>query len=239
MPFWDLYSYFYSLSLGNLFPYRSLLDDLSNTLDIKQGQSVLDAGCGPGLVIGKILEENKGKIISITGLDINRTMIGHARRRCKNLPNVKLQVADLNRSLEFPDGTFDKVICSNTLYALEEPHAVISEFHRVLKPGGTLIIANPKPNAGQSALIREHISAVNRLTPFHGKIHQILLSLLLIPVHLVVIAINKIIVDKGRRGQYHFLTEKDFLRTLQEVGFRNIHTTSCYAGQNWLVRAER
>jgi ubiquinone/menaquinone biosynthesis C-methylase UbiE len=221
MPFWDLYSYFYSLSLGNLFPYRSLLDDLSNTLDIKQGQSVLDAGCGPGLVIGKILEENKGKIISITGLDINRTMIGHARRRCKNLPNVKLQVADLNRSLEFPDGTFDKVICSNTLYALEEPHAVISEFHRVLKPGGTLIIANPKPNAGQSALIREHI------------------SLLLIPVHLVVIAINKIIVDKGRRGQYHFLTEKDFLRTLQEVGFRNIHTTSCYAGQNWLVRAER
>ena len=239
MAFWDLYSYFYSLSLGNLFPYRSLLEDLYNTLDIKQGQSVLDAGCGSGLVIAKILEENRGREISITGLDSNRTMIRHAHRKCRHFPNVKLQVADLNKSLEFPDSTFDKVICSNTLYALDEPQAVISEFHRVLKPGGALIIANPKPKAGENTLMKEHVSALNKLTPLRRKIRQILLSLLLIPVHLVVIAINRIIIDKARRGQYHFLTEKDLQRVLREVGFRNIQTSSCYADQNWLGRAEK
>ena len=239
MPFWGIYSYFYSLSLRNLFPYRCLLENLNNTLDIKEGESILDAGCGPGLVIEKVLEENKGREISITGVDIDRTMIRHARRRCKDFPNVKLQVADLNRSLEFPDSTFDKVICSNTLYAVEEPHAVISEFHRVLKPGGAMIIVNPKPKAGENALIREHISALNRLTPFYRKIYQILISLLLIPVNLAVIAINKVIVEKARRGQYHFLTEKDLQRIIQEVGFTNIHTRSCYADQNWLVRAEK
>jgi ubiquinone/menaquinone biosynthesis C-methylase UbiE len=239
MSFWDLYSYFYSLSLGNLFPYRSLLEDLYNKLDIKQGQSVLDAGCGPGLVIAKILEEDRGREISITGLDINRTMIRHARRKCRNFPNVKLQVADLNKSLEFPDSTFDKVICSNTLYALDEPQAVISEFHRVLKPGGALIIANPKPKAGENTLMKEHVSALNKLTPLHRKIHQILLSLLLIPVHLVVVTINRVIIDKGRKGQYHFLTEKDLQRVLREVGFTNIQTSPCYADQNWLGRAEK
>lgn len=239
MSFWDLYSYFYSLSLGNLFPYRCLLEDLYNTLDIKRGQSVLDAGCGPGLVIAKILEEDRGTEISITGLDINRTMIRHAHRKCRNFPNVKLQVADLNKSLELPDVTFDRVVCSNTLYALDEPQAVISEFHRVLKPGGALIIANPKPNAGESTLIREHISALNKVTPFYSRMSQILIGLLLIPVHLVVIVINKVIVDKGRGGQYHFLTEKNLQRILEEVGFKNIHTTSCYAGQSWLIGAEK
>ena len=122
MPFWEIYSYFYSLSLRNLFPYRRLLEDLNNALGINERESILDAGCGPGLVIKKVLEENKGKEISITGVDISRTKIRHAYRKYRNLSNVKLQVADLNKSLEFPDATFDKVISSNTLYALEDPH---------------------------------------------------------------------------------------------------------------------
>jgi ubiquinone/menaquinone biosynthesis C-methylase UbiE len=239
MPFWGIYSHFYSLSLANLFPYRSLLEELNNMLNIRERESILDAGCGPGLVIEKILKENRGRQISITGIDIDRRMIGYAHTRCMKLSNVRLQIADLNRSLEFPDNSFDKVICSNTLYALEQPGAAISEFHRVLKPGGAVVIANPKPNAGEGALIREHISALNRLTPLDKKIHHILVSLLLIPVNSIVITINRITVEKGRRGRYHFLTEEDLQRTLQDVGFINIQTRSCYADQNWLVTAQK
>jgi ubiquinone/menaquinone biosynthesis C-methylase UbiE len=239
MLFWEIYSYFYSLSLGNLFPYRRLLEDLNNALDIKGGESILDAGCGPGLVIEKVLEQNPVREVSITGVDVNKTMIRHAHRKCVGLPNVKFQVADLNRSLDFRDSTFDRVVCSNTLYALEEPRAAISEFHRVLKPAGALIIANPKPNAGQNTLIREHISALNRLTPLYRKVYQILISLLLVPVDLVVMAMNRFIIDKARRREYHFLTERDLARILQEIGFRNIQTRSCYAEQDWLVRAEK
>jgi ubiquinone/menaquinone biosynthesis C-methylase UbiE len=239
MPFWEIYSYFYSLSLRNLLPYRSLLEDLNDTLQPRKGESILDAGCGPGLIIEKVLQENKGREISITGIDIDRTMIRHAHDRCQKLSNVKLQFADLNRSLEFPDNSFDKVICCNTLYALEQPAIAISEFHRVLRPGGAVVIANPKPNASQDALITEHISALNKLTPFRKKAYHILVSLLLTPVNLAVMAINKIIIEKGRRGRYHFLTEEDLQTILQEVGFTNIQIVSCYADQNWLVRAEK
>jgi ubiquinone/menaquinone biosynthesis C-methylase UbiE len=239
MLFWEIYSYFYSLSLKNLFPYRRLLEDLSNTLKTKEGEHILDAGCGPGLVIERIIEANKGRRISITGLDFSRTMIKHAQRRCKNFSNVKFQISDLNRSLEFPDGSFDKVICSHTLYALEEPHRAISEFHRVLRPGGAVIIANPRPNATERAVIREHIAALNRLTPLYKRIYHIMISTLLIPVNLVVIAINKIIVEKGRSGEYHFLAKEDLQRILQAVGFKNIDISSCYADQDWLARAEK
>jgi len=239
MPFWEIYSYFYSLSLRNLFPYTCLLEDLSDALDIKERESILDAGCGPGLVIEKVIEENKGKGISITGLDFSKRMIKYAHRRCKNFSNVKLQVADLNRNLEFPNSFFDKVICSNTLYALENPHRVIFEFYRILKPGGAVIIANPKPNAGEKEIIREHLTALKKLTPIYKKIYHILIFLLLIPVNLVVITINKVIIEKGKNKEYHFLGKEDLQKILQEVGFKSIYISSCYADQDWLVRAEK
>jgi ubiquinone/menaquinone biosynthesis C-methylase UbiE len=213
------------------------LEDLSNTLDIKEGESILDAGCGPGLVIEKVIEENKGKGISITGLDLSKRMIKHAHRRCKKFSNVKLQVADLNKNLEFPDNSFDKVVCYNTLYALEDPQRVISEFYRVLKPGAAVIITNPKPNAREKELIREHLTALKKIAPIYKKIYNILIFLLLIPVNLVVITINKVIIEKGKSREYHFLGKEDLQKILQEVGFKSIDISSCYADQDWLVRA--
>lgn len=239
MPFWEIYSYFYSLSLRNSPPYGCLLEDLSNTLDIKEGEGILDAGCGPGLVIERVIEENKEKGISFIGLDLSRRMIKCAHSRCKNFSNVKLQVADLNKSLKFPDNSFDRVICSNTLYALENPRRVIFEFHRVLKRGGAVIIANPKPDAREKEIIREHLKALRELTLLYRKIYHTLIFLLLIPVNLVVIMINKVIIGKGRRGEYHFLAKEDLQKILQEVGFKNIDISSCYADQDWLVRAEK
>jgi ubiquinone/menaquinone biosynthesis C-methylase UbiE len=239
MAFWEIYSYFYDLSMRNLFPYRRLLEDLNNTLEIKGQENILDAGCGPGFVIEKVIKENPGRRIGIVGLDSSKTMIKRAHRRCETFSNVKLQIADLDRNLEFPDNSFDKVLCSNTLYALQNPQKVISEFCRVLKPGAAVIIANPKPNAGEKELIREHLTALNTLTPICNRIHHIFISLLLIPINLVVITINKIIIEKGKSKEYHFLDKEDLQKILQEVGFKSIQIRSCYADQNWLIRAEK
>jgi ubiquinone/menaquinone biosynthesis C-methylase UbiE len=238
MPSWELYSCFYSLSLRNLFPYKHLLDELSNALEIKEGDSILDAGCGPGLVIERIVQANGGKSISITGLDLSKRMINRARGRCKNF-NVTFLVADLNRRLGFPESCFDKVVCSNTLYTLEDPRSVISEFHRVLKEGGALVISIPKPDANQRQLILAHIAATNGLTPTHRKLYHILTSVSLIPVHLAVILINRPIVQRGRSREHHFWDRDELESVLRQAEFQNIRTGSCYADQNWLVRAEK
>jgi ubiquinone/menaquinone biosynthesis C-methylase UbiE len=239
MAFWETYSYFYSLSLRNWFPYRRLLDDLNNALEIREGESILDAGCGPGLVIEKLVRENKGKGISVVGLERSKEMIKHARKRCKNFPDVKLQIADLNKDLEFPDSSFDKVVCSNTLYAFENPQAVISEFYRVLKPGASIVIANPKPNAKIEGLIRAHLRTLKTLTPFYRRIHHMFIFVLLIPVNLIVVVINKTIIGRGRSGEYYFLDKEDLQRILQKVSFKKINVSPCYADQNWLVKAKK
>ena len=238
MSSWELYSYFYSLSLRNLFPYQQLLEDLNDALQIREGESILDAGCGPGLVTERIVQANKGKRISVTGLDLSKRMVNRARGRCKDF-NIRFLAADLNRPLGFPDSSFDKVVCSNTLYALEDPRRVLVEFHRILKQGSALVIANPKPNANERPLVRAHISAINRLTPIHRKTYHIVTSILLIPIHVTVIAINRAIVQRGRSREYHFWNKEELYRVLQEAGFRGIHIDSCYANQDWLVTAEK
>jgi len=239
MLLWKIYSYFYDLSLGNLFPYRQLLEDIDAALEIKGQESILDAGCGSGLVIQKLIKEHGGKRISIVGLDFSEAMIKCARRRCRLFSNVKLQIADLDKRLDFPSNSFDRVICSHTLYALENPQSTISEFYRILKPGAAVIITNPKSNAGEKALIREHLTMLNRLTPIYRKTYHIVISLLLVPVNLVVITINKVIIEKGKNREYHFLDKEELQRLLQEVGFENVDIGSCYANQDWLVRAEK
>lgn len=239
MAFWGIYSYLYSLSLRTSFPYRLLLEDLIRTLKLRQGAVILEAGCGPGLVVERIVQGTEGKGISVTGLDLSERMIGQARIRCRDFANVTLQVADLDERLLFPDSFFDRVVCCNTLYALHDPRRALSEFHRVLRQGGAAIIANPKPNAGEDALIRAHIGALWRLTPLYRRIYHILGFLLLLPVNLAIVAINRVIIGKGRSGEYHFLSREDLQQLLEEVGFRNIDVRSCYADQDWLVRAEK
>jgi ubiquinone/menaquinone biosynthesis C-methylase UbiE len=238
MPSWELYSYFYGLSLRNLFPYRELLEDVNKAVDAKDGDSVLDAGCGPGLIIERIVRANQGTNVSVTGLDLSKRMINRARSRCRNF-NVRFLVADLNKPLDFPGFSFDKVVCSNTLYALKDPHRVIAEFHRVLKQGGVLIITNPRPNADQRQLIRAHIAAINRLAPIHTKIYHIVTSISLIPVHLAVIAINRAIVQRGRSSEYHFWERDEFEEALRESGFQTVLIDSCYADQDWLIKAKK
>ena len=239
MPIWEIYSCFYGLSLSRLLPYRQLLEELNSALDIRDGHSVLDAGCGPGLVMEKIITENKSRGISITGVDFSRAMLRRARKRCRGEAAIKLQVADLNKELEFKDDTFDRVICSNTLYALQSPGRTISELRRVLKPGGLLVAANPKPEAGQRQLMNEHVAALKKLTPLHKRVHGFVVTLLLIPVNLIVMAINRAITEKGKGKGYHFLDAEDLRNVFQEAGFASVEINSCYADQDWLVKVTK
>ena len=51
--------------------------------------------------------------------------------------------ADLNKSLEIPDNSFDVVICREVIEHVESVPHTLREFHRILKDGGTLILTFP------------------------------------------------------------------------------------------------
>jgi len=144
MSFLGIYSFFYNLALGKFLPYRKLIEDLISFLEIKNGEKILDAGCGPGFLIKEIIERNKEKNLKILGIDSNPKMINYAKKRCVDFPEINLKLTDLNKDLDFPENSFDKIVCLNTLYTLKNPEKAIREFYRILKLGGYLVISNPK-----------------------------------------------------------------------------------------------
>ncbi len=114
------------------------------------GERVLDAGCGSGRLISLILEA-VGAGGSLVELDFAPGMIDRARGKTDD-DRVTFQVGDVH-DLPLPDGDFDKVIALALLPHLDDHDKALREFHRVLKPGGLLVIAH---QMGRDILDRHH-----------------------------------------------------------------------------------
>lgn len=117
--------------------------DRPNTLSLiekMQGKSILDAACGPG----KYAEILKAKGATVTGIDISPKMIECAKKR--NADEESFFVHDLAEPLSmFEDASFDLVLCALAMHYLEDWNPTIQEFHRVLKPGGTVVVSIEHP----------------------------------------------------------------------------------------------
>lgn len=99
---------------------------------------VLDAGCGNGNVIEKLLEKN---ITKIHGVDFSQDRVDQASTRFKSHKDVSF----FQRSLEdtqFISEAYDKVICRYVYEHVTNASAIIKELHRVLRPEGEINIIN-------------------------------------------------------------------------------------------------
>ncbi|KAM3421392.1 hypothetical protein BST61_g1788 [Cercospora zeina] len=106
----------------------------------KSAMTVLDAGCGTGMVAECLIPSTQltGQNFVIDGVDLTPGMLDVARD--KDLYR-KLSTADLNEPLLIVDGTYDIVMCVGTLTKGHVGPKVLSELVRVAKPGGGLIVA--------------------------------------------------------------------------------------------------
>ena len=117
--------------------------DRPNTLKLiteANGKSILDAACGPGKY-AEILMDQGAKI---TGFDMSPRMVELARKRNKGAG--EFFVHDLSEPFTTLENTsFDIVLCALALHYIEDWNATISEFSRVLKDGGELVISIEHP----------------------------------------------------------------------------------------------
>lgn len=102
-------------------------------LEIKSTDRLLDIGCGAGNMLKRIDAKR-------TGIDLSETML--QRSRTKLGDSVALEKMSAEK-LHFPDGSFDKVICSEVIEHILDPRAALSEIERILAPGGKAAVSIP------------------------------------------------------------------------------------------------
>lgn len=79
---------------------------------------------------------------SITGIELSPAMLAIARQRAADLDRpVELHEGDAEQ-LPFDDASFDTVACALSLCTIPDPTAALAEMHRVLVPGGTLLLVD-------------------------------------------------------------------------------------------------
>lgn len=99
------------------------------------GRPVADLGCGPGLVTGYLA----GLGLDVHGLDLSESMLAVARREN---PALRFERGSM-LELDLPDGALAGVVSwySSIHTPVERLPALFAEFHRVLAPGGHLLVA--------------------------------------------------------------------------------------------------
>ncbi len=105
---------------------------------IKDGDSVLDIGCGAGRLYHLL---DKFQDMEYVGVDQSEGQIEMGK---KDFPNNKFVVAEMT-DLPLEDNTFDLIFCIATLHHLPDEKSrlkALSEMKRVLKPGGHIMMTN-------------------------------------------------------------------------------------------------
>jgi ABC-2 type transport system ATP-binding protein len=102
--------------------------------------NLAEFGCGTGFYT-KVLASNADRVIAS---DVSRGMLEIARTQV-SATNVTFQIEDCQKS-SLPDETFDTAFLSLVIH-FTEPQKTLAEMHRILQPGGVLIIANLDPRA--------------------------------------------------------------------------------------------
>lgn len=97
---------------------------------------ILDIGTGPGFF--PIVLSQGGH--NVTGIDLTENMIEFARLNlAREGASAKLMTMDC-QNLEFSDNRFDLLVCRNLTWTLDDPAKAYKEWHRVLRPGGRILI---------------------------------------------------------------------------------------------------
>jgi GT2 family glycosyltransferase/ubiquinone/menaquinone biosynthesis C-methylase UbiE/glycosyltransferase involved in cell wall biosynthesis len=129
-------------------------------LEIVRDRDVLDIACGEGY--GSAILAKTAR--SVVGVDIAEQAVDHARRAYGDLRGLRFAAGRAD-AIPLPDASVDVVVSFETIEHHDRHEEMLAEIHRVLRPGGRLVISSPdRPVYSASATERNeyHVKELDR-----------------------------------------------------------------------------
>ncbi|MBU1052627.1 MAG: methyltransferase domain-containing protein [Proteobacteria bacterium] len=131
----------YDQTLGKLKRHHEMLDLAVEMSNVKDGERILDVGCGTGLLSLKFLEAAK---CTINGIDLSEDMLNIWKEKIDTLnlsSRVKTKLGDA-ATLEFEDSTFEIIASTVTLHHVKDKQQALNKIYKLLKPNGRFVIGD-------------------------------------------------------------------------------------------------
>ncbi len=114
--------------------------DLIGLAELRPGERVLDLACGTG-VVARLAATQVGSTGRVTGLDFNAGMLAVARTLLP-VPGAAIHWVEGSAvAMDLRDASFDVILCQQGLQFFPDRCAALREMHRVLVPGGRVLLS--------------------------------------------------------------------------------------------------
>lgn len=186
-------------------------------------QEILDIACGTGDVIIAILKEKilKEKEVKIIGLDFSLKMLEMAKKKLKNIKNVKLIYGDC-LYLPFNKNTFDAISIAFGIRNINDKTSALKECYRVLNK-------------------KSKIHILELTTPTNKILHFIYFFYFkkLLPFFGGIVSKNFSAYSYLPNSVLNFPTSKKFALIMEEAGFKNIKFSTLTFGIVTIYQGEK
>lgn len=120
---------------------------------VRDGQAILDVGCGLGGTVASLNERLSG--VSLAGLNIDARQIDRARREVHARPGNEIAFHEGDAcQMPFPDASFDVVLAVECAFHFPSRARFFAEARRVLRPGGVLSLCDFLPSKVAVPILR-------------------------------------------------------------------------------------
>ena len=159
---------------------------LVEAAQLQPGERVLDLACGTG-VVARLAASHVGVTGHVTGLDLNTGMLTVARSLPAPLGAAITWMQGNAVAMDLPEASFNVVVCQQGFQFFPDQPAALSEIHRVLAPGGRLLLGVWKSaglyNVALADALEQHVDAAtatryraSRVVPQASALHQLLVD---------------------------------------------------------------
>jgi ubiquinone/menaquinone biosynthesis C-methylase UbiE len=135
---------------------RRALDELSRRCAFEDATAVFEFGCGTGRYAAGLMATRLPSSCTYTACDVSPRMVDLARHRLSRWASrVQIRLTDGSPRLDQADGSFDRFISTYVLDLLSasDTELLLSEAHRVLRPGGLLGLVSMTEGPSRSARV--------------------------------------------------------------------------------------